>query len=361
MTLFGDKYKGLKVVVTGDTGFKGSWLVLWLLKLGAEVTGISLDPLDDKDHWNLLDLEYVSLRCDIRKSDEVRSIIHEINPDLVFHLAAQPLVRESYASPLETWAVNTLGTANVLEACREISNLKGVVIVTTDKVYKNQEWNWGYREIDPIGGYDPYSASKAAAELVVHSFRESLSWANENIIISSARAGNVIGGGDWSNDRLIPDIYRSIMNGVPISIRSPFSTRPWQHVLDCLSGYLLIGHKILTGDQSVGRSWNFGPEVSGNKSVEEIVSMFQTISPDISLLSAESSGPHEAKLLFLDISDSSNLLNWKPVWDFREAVSQTAGWYNAFLANGKTISEIQLNKYLADALSSDTAWTTNSK
>lgn len=356
MTFFDDQFRDRRVLITGDTGFKGSWLALWLTKLGAEVTGVSLDPLNFRDHWNHLDLKYKSIRADIRNFELINSIFKEINPQIIFHLAAQPLVRKSYASPLETWGVNTLGTANVLEASRTLTNLAGVVVVTTDKVYENKEWNWGYREIDPILGHDPYSASKAASELVINSYRSSLNWSSPKAIIASARAGNVIGGGDWSEDRLIPDICLSYLSNKPLEVRSPKSTRPWQHVLDCLSGYLLLGSKILSQDLSVNRAWNFGPDSSGNKSVQEILEKFCLEFPEFSWKLSQHNGPHESKLLFLDTSDAISLLDWRPVWEFDKSINMTAIWYRHFLNYGEIISETQLNEYLDNAITANSSW-----
>lgn len=260
------KYKGVKVLVTGHTGFKGSWLTLWLNQLGANVSGISLGPVSELNHFDLLDLEVENYFLDINNAKALDEAFEKIKPDIVFHLAAQALVRYSYENPIETYQTNVIGTLNVLEASRKQS-VKSVVCITTDKCYENKEWVWGYREIDPIGGHDPYSSSKGCAELLISSYRNSFFHLDNygkthSTLIASARAGNVIGGGDCAQDRLLPDIVKSSANNDKLQIRNLNSIRPWQHVLDPLYGYLLLGAKLLEGDKKFADSWNFGLNMS---------------------------------------------------------------------------------------------------
>jgi CDP-glucose 4,6-dehydratase len=344
--MFGDVYNGRHVLVTGHSGFKGSWLTLWLQMLGAKVTGISLPPETSPNHWDLLDLAATSHYVDIRNQPMLEETMLRTRPDMVFHLAAQPLVRRSYQNPLETWATNVMGTAHVLDACRQLPDLKAVVVVTTDKCYENKEWVWGYREIDPLGGHDPYSASKAGSELVAASFRRSFFSVPDSPLLASARAGNVIGGGDWSEDRLIPDVVRSVAGGNPVEIRSPNATRPWQHVLECLSGYLLLGQRLLKGDRSCAEAWNFGPDREGNRPVKEILGMLKADWPAVAWHLADQKQPHEAKLLQLDSDKARRELAWQPVWSLEEGVAATAEWYRAWLDRGDLISREQLQRYI---------------
>ncbi|MGH8555996.1 MAG: CDP-glucose 4,6-dehydratase, partial [Methylococcales bacterium] len=271
VNLFGDCYRGRRVLLTGHTGFKGSWLALWLRHLGAEVTGLALAPATTPNHWDMLGLDISEHRIDIRDAGAMQRAALEARPNIVFHLAAQPLVRRSYRDPLETWSTNVMGTANLLEACRKISGLQTIVAVTTDKCYLNQEWPWGYRETDPLGGHDPYSASKAGAELVAASYRASFFHGENTPLLATARAGNVIGGGDWLEDRLVPDLIRALTKNETLEIRSPGATRPWQHVLDSLSGYLLLGQKLLECRQDFAEAWNFGPDPESNRTVAEVL------------------------------------------------------------------------------------------
>jgi CDP-glucose 4,6-dehydratase len=345
VSMFNGVYKGQNILVTGHTGFKGSWLSLWLTTLGAKVVGLSLSPDSTPNHWDLLGLDVRSHLLDIRDENVLRNKIAEINPDMIFHLAAQPLVRRSYKDPLETWSTNVMGTANVLNAARDLKNLKAVVVVTTDKCYENKEWVWGYREIDPLGGYDPYSASKGGSELVTASFRNSFFNLPTSALIASARAGNVIGGGDWSEDRLIPDLIRSIDSSTPLHIRSPDATRPWQHVLDCLSGYITLGQQLLQGNQSFADAWNFGPEMDSNRRVLEVLQAIKNCIPGFQWSQSEGLQLHEAQLLHLDSSRARKDLSWKPVWSFEEGVEATVSWYKAWLDGKEVISESQLKTY----------------
>ncbi|WP_315831407.1 CDP-glucose 4,6-dehydratase [Bradyrhizobium prioriisuperbiae] len=354
--MFGDIYKGRRVLVTGHSGFKGSWLVLWLQQLGAEVTGLSLVPNTQPNHWTLLGTNIDSVFLDIRDPQRVMAAIGEAKPEIIFHLAAQPLVRRSYREPTETWHTNVVGTANLLNACRFTECLKAVVVVTTDKCYANIEADYAYQESDRLGGYDPYSASKAGAELVVDSFRQSF-FSERGPLIASARAGNVIGGGDWSEDRLIPDLSRAMENDGVLEIRSPRSTRPWQHVLECLSGYLLLGSRLLSGQRQFAEAWNFGPGRDGNRTVEEVLTTLRLSWPKLSWEVRAGDHPHEAKLLQLDCSKANSVLEWWPVWTFETAVEKTAEWYCAWSEDRTVLSVKQLEDYIASGRAKGSTWT----
>ena len=356
MIQFGDAYRGRRVLLTGHTGFKGSWLALWLTQLGAHVTGIALDPATPDSHWDLLKLDIVDHRQDIREAKAMTALVTAARPEIVFHLAAQPLVRRSYQEPLETWATNVMGTAHVLEACRQVDGVKAIVAVTTDKVYANQEWVWGYREHDRLGGRDPYSASKAASELVIDSYRRALLTRVDSPRLASARAGNVIGGGDWSEDRLIPDCVRSIRGRGPMIVRSPQSTRPWQHVLDCLAGYLRLGQLLCEGHAGFDEAWNFGPDPNDNRTVADILGRMQMLWPDLAWQTTREAQPHEATLLYLDHAKARNRLAWEPVWRLDRALEATVEWYRQFLATGTVVSERQLADYVEAACAANVSW-----
>jgi len=344
-------YKDKVVLVTGHTGFKGSWLVTWLKQLGARVVGISLAPDTQPSHYTLLNLDIESHLIDINNYAELAAVIKNINPEIVFHLAAQPLVRDSYLDPIQTLQTNIMGTANILNICREINNLRAVVIVTSDKCYENKEWHFGYREIDPMGGHDPYSASKGCAELVTQCFRNSyfnLSKFNQEhqVLIASARAGNVIGGGDWARDRLIPDMVRATMANQAVQIRNPNATRPWQHVLECLSGYLLLGEKLLQGRKEFAEGWNFAPTITNEIKVIDIVKIMQAIWPKLQYeVTIDSACLHEASLLKLDGAKTFALLGWKNQWNFTETIKLTVDWYRCFYEESRILTLEQIAKY----------------
>lgn len=365
---YGGAYAGTRVLVTGHTGFKGSWLSLWLQSLGAQLSGLSLPPdtvvNPALSHWALLGLPCDEHRHDIRDAAAVRAAVAAARPQIVFHLAAQPLVRRSYADPLETWSTNVMGTVNLLDACRKVPGVQAVVVVTTDKCYENQEWAWGYRENDALGGHDPYSASKAATELAVASWRRAFGAAPGTPLLASARAGNVIGGGDWSADRLVPDLVRALANGEPLRVRSPQATRPWQHVLESLSGYLLLGQQLLAGRAEFARAFNFGPPPDGNRSVAEVLQglrgawpalAWQCDGPGVAGTPSQSA-PHEATLLQLDASLARSRLGWQPVWHFDECLRHTAAWYQQHQAGGAPASVAQLAQYVDQAHLTGLAW-----
>ena len=354
--MFGDAYRNRRVLITGHTGFKGSWLALWLQKLGAEVVGLALPPETSPSHWELLNIQIESHMVDIRDEAAVAGAVRQVRPEVVFHLAAQPLVRRSYRNPTETWHTNVVGTANVLNACRDAPQLAAIVAVTTDKCYANLEQDYSYKEDDRLGGHDPYSASKAGTELVIESFRKSYFETSGSVLLASARAGNVIGGGDWSEDRLIPDLVRAISSQQVLEIRSPHATRPWQHVLECLSGYLSLGQQLLSGRAEFAEPWNFGPDQDGNRTVADVLSVLTREWPGFRWELTRTVHPHEAKLLQLDCSKARSALKWQPVWSFETAVARTARWYRAWLEDGIVVSERQLDEYVSLAAAGGLPW-----
>ena len=339
-------WRGKRVFLTGHTGFKGSWLSLWLQQLGAEVTGFSLPPLTQQSLFELANVEkgMTSLIGDIRDLEKLSSALKESKAEIVFHLAAQPLVRRSYDAPVETFETNVMGTINCLEAIRNSHTVRSAVIVTTDKCYENREWVWPYRESDPMGGHDPYSSSKGCAEIATSAYRRSFFSEINSPKIATARAGNVIGGGDFAEDRLIPDIIRAAIDSRKLSIRSPHAIRPWQHVLEPLHGYLVIAEKLTnqkSTEQKYDDAWNFGPTESEACSVEKIVKTFtQKISNCPSTLDFTAvSQKHEANILRLDITKARVLLDWQPQLSLDECLKWTADWYGAFL-RGQDIKQI---------------------
>ncbi|MAI66134.1 MAG: CDP-glucose 4,6-dehydratase [Alteromonas sp.] len=356
--MFGGCFHNKKVLVTGNTGFKGSWLTLWLKHLGADVTGYSLAPDTHPSHWETLHLDCASYTADIRDAQKLESVFKEVSPDIVFHLAAQPLVRLSYQEPLDTWSTNVLGTANVLNACRGLSNLTGVVVVTTDKVYENTEHGLPFSEEQRLGGADPYSASKAACELVVQSFRKSF-FQSDGPLVASVRAGNVIGGGDWARDRLIPDIVKASNDQSPLKVRYPDAVRPWQHVLDSISGYLCLGQSMLSRDTVCEGAWNFGPNTEQIVSVGEMLKAMNVYWPELKWEVQENASLPESKLLRLNSDKAKRKLGWQPIWELSKTVEHTAKWYQQFYASNTLASKEQLIEYCDDAIVKGVHWTCN--
>jgi len=357
INLFSDIYKDKKILVTGHTGFKGSWLCLWLQKLGAEVYGIALKPNTEPNHWNLLNLNMESYICDIRNLVEVEKLFQIIKPDIIFHLAAQPIVRVSYENPVDTYTTNVMGTVNILEASRNIHNLKAVIIVTSDKCYENKEWIWGYRENEAMGGSDPYSSSKGCAELVTAAYRYSFfNNGNNNTLIASVRAGNVIGGGDWAKDRILTDIVLSASQNTSLLIRNPYSTRPWQFVLEPLSGYLCLGEKLLEGNQKFAEAWNFGPNLENNITVKELVLKSIMYWDNIKYEFDTRKHPYESNYLMLDSTKAYKRLSWHPVWDIDTSIKKTIEWYKTYYELGIISSEQILDDYVSDAKKQGLVW-----
>lgn len=356
MSGFSNIYQNRRVLLTGHSGFKGSWLALWLQEMGADVTGLALAPETEPSHWALLGLPLQTHRVDIRDFAIMREVVQKTQPEIIFHLAAQPLVRRSYRDPLETWSTNVMGTANVLEACRQTDSVRAIVVVTTDKCYENREWEWGYRENDRLGGHDPYSASKAGAELVVASYRNAFFENAASPLLASARAGNVIGGGDWSADRLIPDLVKAVSQNEQLQVRSPNATRPWQHVLESLSGYLCLGQKLFEGRAEFAQSWNFGPDTDGNRTVAEVLSGLKKIWSALEWSHAKGHHPHEATLLYLDSAKARQHLQWSPIWSLDQCLQATAEWYRAYIESGSAISRNQLHSYIAEARLRGVQW-----
>ena len=343
-------FKGKRVLITGHTGFKGSWLSLIMLKAGADVIGYALKPYYTGSHFELLDLEnkIKHIEGDIRDADKLKSVFKEFQPEVVFHLAAQAIVLESYVNPKETFDINVMGSMSVLESVRETDSVQALVYITSDKCYENVEWVWGYRETDQLGGHDPYSASKAAAEILFSSYVRSFLHQRENFQAVSVRAGNVVGGGDYSDSRIVPDCVRAIQSGTPIELRNPNSTRPWQHVLEPLSGYISVAVAILKGKEMNGDSYNFGPNTQTRTTVaqvaQKIVDVFgkgQVISADVP------SDFHEANLLQLNCDKAHAYLGWFPKWGVEETLNITASWYKS-VAEGETplnVTNEQIEKY----------------
>ncbi len=360
--MFHSVYTNKRAFVTGHTGFKGSWLYAWLERLGASVCGYALAPPTKPSHHACLERSGESVIADIRDYPRLLRAIQEHQPEIVFHLAAQPSVLVSYEDPVETFSTNILGTAHLLEAIRQVPSVRAVIIVTTDKCYENKEWHYGYREIDSLGGHDPYSASKACTELVTASFRKSFFTrsSSESVVplVATARAGNVIGGGDWTADRLLPDAVRAAASGVPVGIRNPHSSRPWQHVLESLSGYLRLGQVLLEGGSEYADAWNFGPALNSNLTTAEIIAKagmhWSAISPEIT---PQANAPHEATLLMLDSTKAHRRLGWYPVWEINTTVQKTVQWYRTYYeANGKTRTIRQIEEYCQDATKVGAAW-----
>lgn len=351
-SLFNNIYKDKKVLITGHTGFKGSWLCAWLSILGANIVGYSKDMPTNPSHFELLNLNIKSIFGDINDFELLNKVVSEEKPDIVFHLAAQALVLESYKNPLETYKTNVLGTLNLFEMCRKHS-IKAIVNITSDKCYENKEWIWGYRENDALGGYDPYSSSKACSEILTSSYRNSFFNLNEyqkthNTLLASCRAGNVIGGGDWSKDRLIVDLIVSASKEKPAIIRSPRSIRPWQHVLGPLHGYLLLGQKLLECKKEFADAWNFASNHDNIINVENMVKKACLIWCDINYKVEESSKFHEANLLRLDSIKAKEKLKWCVPWDSEMSIQKTIEWYKKFYKENKILTYENINEYMKD-------------
>jgi len=346
-------WRGRRVLLTGHTGFKGGWLALWLHELGARVTGYALDPPTEPSFFESAGIAglVADVRADIRDLERTRAAIVESDPQVVFHLAARSIVREGYADPLETYGTNVMGTATVLEACRAAPALESIVCVTTDKCYENLEWEWPYRENDRLGGRDPYSSSKAGAELVANAYRRSF-FSGGKVGLATARSGNVIGGGDWASDRLIPDLARAVQSGTPSVIRNPAATRPWQHVLEPLSGYLVLAQRLAADPARHSEAWNFGPDTGGDQRVGAVVEEVSRLFGPRLVIRREAGrdGPHEAGRLMLDSSKARARLQWRPRLALAVALELTVKWYDRFIAGEHSMrdfSEKQIRQYAA--------------
>ena len=355
--LYNGIFNSKRVLITGHTGFKGSWLCLILKQLGADVYGYALDPSTNPSLFKEANIEdlITSYIGDIRDLKYLLEVVQKIKPEIVIHMAAQPLVRESYKIPVETYSVNVMGTVHILEACRQTSSVKAIVNVTTDKCYENKEWHWGYRENEPMGGYDPYSNSKGCSELVTSAYRNSYfnpqKYEEHGVGLASGRAGNVIGGGDWAEDRLIPDFFRAIIKGKKVMIRSPFAIRPWQHVLEPLSGYLTLAAKLYTDGAKYSEGWNFGPDDTDAKNVKWITNEICTLwGNDATYEIDNNPQPHEANYLKLDCSKANAELEWIPKWNIQTTLQSIVNWNKKFLdgKNARDITEEQIHLYFSN-------------
>lgn len=361
--LFGGIYRDKTVLVTGHTGFKGSWLCLWLEKMGAKVVGYSLEAPTQPNHFELLRPKITSIIGDIRDSEKLDTVFQKYRPEIVFHLAAQALVRPSYEDPVATYETNVLGTLKVFEAARK-AYVKAIVNITSDKAYENNECNHGYQEGDPLGGYDPYSSSKGCAELLTASYRNSYFHPKEykkthNTLLASCRAGNVIGGGDWARDRLITDIMVSVSQHKKVHIRNPYAIRPWQHVLEPLSGYMLLGQKLLEKRTEFASAWNFGPTQESVVTVEDVVKKVKQYWDKIEyVIDQKADQPHEAQLLNLDCTKANRMLQWESVWSSEKTFEKTVEWYKTYYEKSGTLDTIKdLQSYVSDAKVKGSAWT----
>ena len=331
-------WRGRRVLLTGHTGFKGAWLLFWLRQLGAEVWGYALDPSADANLFNDLGqdsfgTDFHDQRSDLSDLESLKDWVQQAQPEVALHLAAQPLVRRSYEDPLGTWATNVQGSLNLLEALKPLEHNCAVVMITTDKVYENCEWCYGYRELDPLGGHDPYSGSKAAAEIAVNSWRSSFCGLAPHqtpfLRIATARAGNVIGGGDWATDRIVPDAMRALAAGNPVTVRNPSATRPWQHVLEPLSGYLRLAEALFKETKPPCEAFNFGPYLDSNRSVSDLINSMFKYWPGKWIDQSDPNAPHEAGLLHLQIDKARHRLGWSPLWDYSTTIQRTVNWYRS--------------------------------
>jgi len=347
-------WKGKRVLITGHTGFKGGWLSLWLTLKGAEIFGYALDPPTHPSFFSEchLDGRIRSITGDIRDLNQFQSVVNQAEPEIVIHMPAQALVRLSYEDPVTTYTTNIIGTVNVLEAVRQCPSVKTVLIITSDKCYENREWHWGYREIDPMGGHDPYACSKGCAELITASYRNSFfpatAYQKHGVALASARAGNVIGGGDWAQDRLIPDIFQAVLAGNAVKIRYPAAVRPWQHVLDPLQGYLSLLERLHRDGSDFAEGWNFGPTDANCQPVSQVLANLKRLLGDrITWSVDEKQHPHEAAFLKLDCSKAHQRLNWSPKLDLPTALEWTATWYLAHEQGDDVarLSEKQIQRY----------------
>jgi CDP-glucose 4,6-dehydratase len=351
-----DFWKGKRVLITGHTGFKGAWLALWLKWLGADITGYSLEPPTTPSLHDLARIEdaVTGIKADVRDFNRLTETLETEHPQIVFHLAAQSLVRRSYQHPIETYATNVMGTVNLLEAARQVGGVRAFVNVTSDKCYENREWVWGYRETDPMGGYDPYSSSKGCAELVTAAYRNSFfnpsDYAEHGLALASARAGNVIGGGDWGEDRLVPDCIRSFLKNEKCVIRQPKSTRPWQHVLEPLGGYLLLAENLYDAGSKFAQAWNFGPFDRDAKSVEWVVNrLCEKWNKSVGYEMESGPQAHEARYLKLDCSKAMTELGWAPKWDIEIALDKVIEWTKVYQGGGdvRNVCYQQIEEYAA--------------
>lgn len=345
-------YQHKKVFITGNTGFKGSWLAALLTRLQAQVQGYSLAPDTMPSHFNLLQAAYPTTIGNILDQPQLEAAVAAAQPEIIFHLAAQALVRPSYIDPVNTYETNVTGTLRVLEAARKCPSVKAIVLITTDKVYENKEWNKPYTELDELGGYDMYSSSKACCEILIRSYRNSFFnmadyKVKHQVLIASARAGNVIGGGDWNKDRLIPDIVAAAAQNKKVQIRNPLSVRPWQHVLDCIYGYVLLGAKLLKEETAFAEAWNFSPYSNEAKNVNAIAAIAKNCWNDIEIeFGTPPDNFHEAGLLMLDNTKAVQQLQWKPLWDTTTAVEKTIAWYKAYYQDGAIATAKDIDDYL---------------
>lgn len=366
---FSGIYQDKTILITGHTGFKGSWLTYWLHQLGANIIGYSKDIPTDPNHFELLELNKIctSYFADMTHFESLQKVIKETKPDIIFHLAAQSLVRYSYSNPLETLNANIMGTTHLLECCRQEGQTAAIINVTSDKCYENKDESNAFTEEDAMGGFDPYSCSKGVSELITNCYRNSYfqqmkTNSGQPILLASARAGNVIGGGDWAEDRLIPDVIRATSQEDTVLIRSPHATRPWQHVLEPLSGYLLLGQRLLEGRKGFAEGWNFGPLNRESLPVSEVLGIAQQIWNNIQVeCQEEKSQVHEAKFLSLDCSKANQILNWKPVWTTKHAIKKTIDWYQNFYQNNNLKTQDNLLNYSNDAFRKGCQWALDSK